>query len=199
MKIIFNKHSLSSMTLVFRPPARWHCKQAWFEWVGCRSNHSPPEFDRQMHASELPLCLGKASQVRSSVRPASRRIWSARCHDVILIVRLHACGKTPLHPWHSSVFISIWICSSNGLVYAGFVSHLLHSAHFPESQAHKLDVLVNELRNHDAGPGASRTCNAAPTPQYKVCHVSLHFSDSELLSACQPLHVSILCFVYGTQ
>jgi len=153
-----------------------------------------------MLASELLLCLGKASQVRSSVRPASRCIWSARCHDVILIVRLHAFGQTPLpHPWHNNVFVSIWIWCSNGLVYASFVSHLLHSAHFPESQAHKLDVLVNELRTHDTGPGAPRTCNAAPTPQYKVCHLSLQFSDAELLEAFQPLQVSILCFICVAQ
>ena len=78
-----------------------------------------------------------------------------------------------------------------------FVSHLLHSAHFPESQAHKLDILVNELRNQDTGLGAPRLCNAAPTPQHKVCHLS--FSDAELLEAFQPLQVSILCFICGAQ
>ena len=30
------------------------------------------------------------------------------------------------------------------------MSHLLYSAHFPESQAHKLDVLVDELRNQES-------------------------------------------------
>jgi len=74
-----------------------------------------------MRASELPLCLRQASRACSSVRPVWRRIWSARCHYVTLIVRLHVFGQMPLLSiWHSIAFVTIRIWPRNGLA-----SHLL--------------------------------------------------------------------------